>query len=84
MTKTVHDGRNLLHLVDDDGFCARGVAERLHAFGEDPRRARQIQQQTSIEKVERAGSAPARACIQAGLVKPEFLVEIAATAVIDG
>ena len=27
---------------------------------------------------------PARACIQAGLVKPEFLVEIAATAIIDG
>ena len=27
---------------------------------------------------------PARACVQAGLVKPEFLVEIAATAVIDG
>ena len=27
---------------------------------------------------------PARACIQAGLVKPEFLVEIAATAVVDG
>jgi len=26
---------------------------------------------------------PARACVQAGLVKPEFLVEIAATAVID-
>ena len=26
---------------------------------------------------------PARACIQAGLVKPEFLVEIAATAVVD-
>ena len=25
---------------------------------------------------------PARACVQAGLVKPEFLVEIAATAVI--
>ena len=27
---------------------------------------------------------PARACIQAGLVKPEFLVEIAATAIIGG
>ena len=26
---------------------------------------------------------PARACVQVGLVKPEFLVEIAATAVID-
>ena len=26
---------------------------------------------------------PARACVQAGLVKPEFLVEIAATAVVD-
>ena len=26
---------------------------------------------------------PARACVQAGLVKPEFLVEIASTAVID-
>lgn len=26
---------------------------------------------------------PARACIQAGLVRPEFLVEIAATAVVD-
>ncbi|MDE0457676.1 MAG: Rid family hydrolase [Chromatiales bacterium] len=26
---------------------------------------------------------PTRACVQAGLVKPEFLVEIAATAVID-
>ena len=26
---------------------------------------------------------PARACIQAGLVKPEFLVEIAATAMVD-
>ena len=26
---------------------------------------------------------PARACVQAGLVKPEFLVEIAATAMID-
>ena len=26
---------------------------------------------------------PARACVQAGLVKPEFLVEVAATAVID-
>ena len=25
----------------------------------------------------------ARACVQAGLVKPEFLVEIAATAVVD-
>ena len=30
------------------------------------------------------GNPPARACIQAGLVKTEFLVEIAATAVIDG
>ena len=29
-------------------------------------------------------SPPARACIQAGLVRPEFLVEIAATAVVDG
>ena len=27
---------------------------------------------------------PARACVQAGLVRPEFLVEIAAMAVIDG
>lgn len=26
---------------------------------------------------------PARACVQAGLVRPEFLVEIAATAVVD-
>ena len=26
---------------------------------------------------------PARACVQAGLVKPEFLVEIAATAVVN-
>ena len=28
------------------------------------------------------GNPPARACIQAGLVRPEFLVEIAATAVV--
>ena len=29
-------------------------------------------------------SPPARACIQAGLVRPEFLVEIAATAMVEG
>ena len=37
-----------------------------------------------MTKTVHARSAPARACVQVGLVKPEFLVEIAATTVIDG